>query len=346
MTEFYLKSIDRRWKKEVASAEESIIFLSPYLTSNTANLVLNDANPDITQVYTVFSFQNFSFGSSSIKTFKSLIKARIKLFHIAKLHAKILIVDGRFASIGSQNLTFGGTRNKEASIVLSDRDQVTTLYKLIGTWMAEAIPISEEMVLLAEDFIYPLQNKIQSTTNEVSEAEEEFWYQLELGKLQSRLTEVRQKLEGYFDNAGEVIIEKEVAQYLVRQSAWWLKHPAGYAVRAPRHASNIYGSNRDWRIDFGANSFLVGRAAVRCLRTVKDAIDRIDRGELISYKDIRSRMFHNIWGSVANFEGVEYEGFYSAIEGNDIVFGTQSVDVSDFIECIESLTGINSVFNV
>jgi len=343
MSELYLRSIDRRWKKEIISAKESIILLSPYLTSNTANLVLRNADPEITRVCTVFSFDNFVFGASSIKTLRQLRNLGIPLLHLEKLHAKVLLIDQTFASIGSQNLTFGGTRNKEASITIANSKQLTKLRELIDEWLEDATPITEQMISKAEELLSPLHEKIAPLIIEVDKTEEQYWFELRLEELQKNLPKVRQRLGKFVRTAGSRSVDEKTARYFIRNSAWWLKHPSG-PVRARKHEYNVYGSNPDWKLDFGANTFLVGRAIQRCLNTVEDALERISNGEEVSFWDIRRLMFRNISGAVANYEGYEYEGYYSAIDGNDLVFGTQSIDMSDFVSCVVEITELQSVF--
>lgn len=345
MSNLYLRSIDRRWKKEIALAEDAIIFLSPYLTSNTADLVLRKANPKITRVYTVFAFQNFVSGGSSIRTIRQLKNRGIQLFYLEKLHAKVLIVDSRFASLGSQNLTFGGTRNKEASIVISKTEQIMKLKELVESWLLDAIPISDEMIAKAEELVNALQEKIKPIFIEIADIEKQYWYELKLQEMQRQIPKVRQTLKRYTRSAGVRSIDKETARFFIRNSAYWLRHPSGYAARAPRHQDNVYGSDPDWKIDFGANTFLVGRAIQRCLDTVDMALEKISTGEAITLESERDLMFYNITGAVANYKGFEYEGYYSAIEdGRDMVFGTQSIDIEDFISCVMELTGFESVF--
>lgn len=344
MPELYLKSIDRRWKKEIACAEKSIIFLSPYLTPNTANLVFKNANPKITRLYTVFSFQNFVSGASSIKTLRQLKKNGMQIFHMKKLHAKVLIIDSKFASIGSQNLTFGGTRNREASVAILETKKIDALHKQVRAWIDKSVIISEEMISEAEDLIDSLNKKMQPIINEVTIAEAQYWDDLKLKEMNKKVPGVRGKLRPFRTKNADVSITEEVAKLFIKKSAWWLKHPSGSAVRAPRHQHNVYGSNPDWKIDFGANTFLVGRAIQRCLNTIESALEKISKGELVSYQDIRDRMSLNVRGAIANYDGYEYEGYYSAIEGNDMVFGTQSIDISDFINCAIELTRFDSVF--
>src|SRR5438105_1150845 len=114
-TGFYFRNIVRRWQNEVGRQAERVLVLMPYLTSTTAETVLRGANPEICEIYTVFSAENFAAGSSSIKTIKSLHQKGFSLYHLPNLHAKAVIVSGSFASIGSQNLTVQGARNREAT---------------------------------------------------------------------------------------------------------------------------------------------------------------------------------------------------------------------------------------
>lgn len=345
MSEFYLRSIDRRWKKEIALANEKIVFLSPYLTSNTANLVLQNALPEITRVYTVFSFWNFVSGSSSIKTLKQLRNKGFQLFHLEKLHAKVLIVDNSFASLGSQNLTFGGTKNREATAAILNVEQITRLNELVKYWLTDARPISDEMIAEVEELIKPLQKKIKPVLEETSYIEEEFWYKLKLEEMRKRTSRTRRTLNRFRGTAGHWSIDEETARLFIRKSAWWLRHPSGIAARAPRHQYNVYGSNPDWRIDFGANTFLVGRAIQRCLNTIDDALEKMSVGETVSLEEVHDLMFYNITGAVANYKGYEYEGYYSAIDSDrDMVFGTQSIDIKDFINCMMEVTYFESVF--
>lgn len=57
--------------------------------------------------------------------------------------------------------------------------------------------------------------------------------------------------------------EKAIAESFIRKSAWWLKHYRR-PVRAPKHAKRLYLSDHGWAVDFGGNSFLVGKAIEPC----------------------------------------------------------------------------------
>jgi phosphatidylserine/phosphatidylglycerophosphate/cardiolipin synthase-like enzyme len=104
--------------------DDKLIILSPYLTSKTAEGILRESQVAECEVYTIFSVHNFISGASSLKTLKCLHERECQLYHLPRLHAKIIISPGRFATIGSQNLTRNGVKNKEASVITFDNNEV------------------------------------------------------------------------------------------------------------------------------------------------------------------------------------------------------------------------------
>ena len=112
----YLSSIIKRLARENSQHCESATFISPYLTSKTAEEIITRFEPESSDIYTVFTLENFASGASSINTVSKLMSSGHRVFHIPELHAKMVIAKN-FATIGSQNLTRGGSKNKEASYV-------------------------------------------------------------------------------------------------------------------------------------------------------------------------------------------------------------------------------------
>src|SRR5437588_3030191 len=103
-SEIYLKNAVRRWKRELQNANNGVLVFSPYLTSETAELVLRSTRPERCELYTSFSVENFAAGASSIRTLRLLSDEGFTVFEIASLHAKIVLIRGQCATIGSQNL--------------------------------------------------------------------------------------------------------------------------------------------------------------------------------------------------------------------------------------------------
>ena len=154
--EIYFKNISRRWKKEIDLAEK-IIILSPYITSSTAETVTKDTQGNNCVIYTLFSAELFINQSSSIKTLIKLKKNGFKLYALKDLHAKIVFIPGKFASIGSQNLTTNGTKNKEATVIIKNKTHLEEIERSITEWVKDSYEITleklEEMQKLVKPFL-------------------------------------------------------------------------------------------------------------------------------------------------------------------------------------------------
>lgn len=125
------------------------------------------------------------------------------------------------------------------------------------------------------------------------------------------------------------------ASFIVERAAYWL-HPSRKWVRAPKHTERIVNGSMGYMISFGANSFLVGRAISRCAAEIS-AYYRSGDGTLSRHKMLQSDLSLQVRGSVANYQGHEYPGFYP-IEHEMMVFGTQGILVTEVINSLLMMT--------
>jgi hypothetical protein len=409
-TEFYLRNISRRWQIEVKKLTntDKLIILSPYLTPKTAESILSNSNISECEIYTVFSFHNFVSGASSLKTLKKLYQQGCKLYHLPRLHAKMVIAPGKFATIGSQNLTKNGVNNKESSMITYDQKEINQIQKALDNWLIQRQEINLSMIENIEKKITILRRKLslinREIRKEINDLEDEFWKnQAELIEqerlareaeelrraeeeaeklrqaqlqeqarkaeelrrareeakklIQSQLQEklMKQKEEhwkGMINSARHRVqqlsshgeIDKELAKEFIRESAYWDHPTASRMVHAPRHDKRIYGSPNNWRIDFGANSFLVGHAIWRCQQTILDFIEKAESGSVIPQAELRESLENKVRGAVANHEGDEYEGYYSATDGDFLIFGTQAIKISSFVNLILRKAKLEEIF--
>ena len=152
--EIHLKNVARRWKREANDAYKLIIF-SPYITSATAETVTSEVSSDACEIYTLFSAELFINLSSSIKTLIKLKKSGFLLYSLPSLHAKIVLVPGVFASIGSQNLTTRGARNLEATVLFNEEAAVDEVHVKTKSWILERKEITLMMLMDMEEQIKP-----------------------------------------------------------------------------------------------------------------------------------------------------------------------------------------------
>lgn len=132
----------------------------------------------------------------------------------------------------------------------------------------------------------------------------------------------------------------ELAKDFVRSTAWWHTHSSGQPVRARKHADRVFISSHGWSIEFGANTFLVGKAISRCGEEINKFIEVAVSGDIPEINDLKSRLRLHIRGAVANHDGNEYDGYYP-VEGPDMMFGAQSIDVEDGVNFLIDKSGID-----
>jgi len=377
---YYLKNISRRWQTEIKKVDDKVIILSPYLTSKTAEAVLRGAKVSECEIYTIFSVHNFVSGASSLKTLKHLHQLGCKLYHLPRLHAKIVISPGIFATIGSQNLTRNGVKNKEASVITFDKEEVEKIEKMLNRWFPQRKSITSEMLNELEAKITNLRRKFslinRELRKEINDLEDEIWEnqdeRIENEQLAKEAEELRRVEEAakrlresqlqeeqrqQEEQRKEVVnaartrvqqlsthgeIERQLAEEFIRESAYWDNPKALDLVRAPGHAKRIKGSPNDWRIKFGANSFLVGLAICRCQQTLLEFLEQAESGYVMARPQLREKLELIVQGAVANHEGDEYAGYYSAVSDNFMMFGTQAINICDFVNLILMKSGLNN----
>ena len=141
----FARNFARRVKKEITQNPKGVIILSPFLTSQTAETIVSCADPKTLKIYTTFRAETFAMGGSSITTMRHLFELGCKIFDIPNLHAKTILTRD-FGIVGSQNLTRGGTRNKEISVTVDRQGELEYLHSEITKWSDEARAITSEML--------------------------------------------------------------------------------------------------------------------------------------------------------------------------------------------------------
>ncbi len=143
----------------------------------------------------------------------------------------------------------------------------------------------------------------------------------------------------------EETIPLEVAEKFIRETAWWLTHYSGNPVRAPRHANRIYKSNHGWAVEFGANTFLVGKAIERCRNTLNYYFDKVSKHNIPLKSEMINSLKHSlkqqISGAVANVDDNEYAGY--PIDNDELVFGAQAINVDDAAKFMIRESGIGDL---
>lgn len=123
-------------------------------------------------------------------------------------------------------------------------------------------------------------------------------------------------------------VPHHVAKNIVAGCAWWESHPAG-PVRAPKHADRIEGSEKNWSVEFGANSFLVSAAIYNCCQCIRQWIQQQKaQPTREAWTNLNGNLQRIVRGSVANYRGDPYRDY--GHQGK-LIFGAQAIYVYDFL---------------
>lgn len=144
LVSFQTTKVAEAWRKAALAADKELIVFSPFITSNTAEIVLR--SPAKAEIHTRFDVHNFASGASSLDTLRALDDAGHQIFHIEGLHAKIVLSKGVFVSVGSQNLTKRGTKNLEITALFDGPEASRDVAELVAPWLAKREPVTREMI--------------------------------------------------------------------------------------------------------------------------------------------------------------------------------------------------------
>lgn len=144
---YLARDVYSSWKRCVSKAQTRITVYSPYFDRLLLSLLKNaKLAPALLTVVTDFNPASLLQQSNQLRTIKQLLSKGISVLSLRDLHAKVLLVDDRLVSIGSQNFTSHGRRAKECTAVPLDTLDGSRLVKTLLRWREEAEPIDEELV--------------------------------------------------------------------------------------------------------------------------------------------------------------------------------------------------------
>lgn len=144
----------RAWN--VAAQGESIspLLISPYITSTIARTI---GRRHVASIYTLFDAELFARGASSLSTLEALIKDGHSVYFLPDVHAKVMLFGNQIATVGSQNLTRRGTKNKELTAAFNDNQEILKIRSLTDSWLTLAEPITLAMILAMKQKLPPIR---------------------------------------------------------------------------------------------------------------------------------------------------------------------------------------------
>ena len=367
--QLFVCSIYPNWTKLLRKAQQTRSFVQiyfPYLKGKLALSLLKLVPPDCCEIFTVCSIENFANGASSVQTFRELIESKYLLFHVDGLHAKVVLVRGSYATLGSQNLTPAGTRNREVSVGLPAAEDVKALETAIEKWRRvgrlvdlEEIQDIESVLLPVKEQARRLRARIESAQETVRSAREErirLDQKLRQEALDQKLRKeildqrLRQAIHECTTTIDALIPAGRVSEIMAKEFmsltgvTKWNRH------RRVQHVDGLVKyviDEPDWRFDLSrgtkrTHKFLIERAITECVSLAKRFADDPGADVAEGFLRLTDELRHTVRCSVARPNGVQYEEPYGT-DPDYVWLGNNGVDVDEFVNEILTLTNLGPV---
>lgn len=195
------------WLVKLATSDVNVQATSPYVTRGR---LFKLSDPGNAQLYTDFSALNFASGASSLPVLKKLLNAGVEVFHVDALHAKVVLIDSKSFSIGSQNLTFKGRRNREASFVAGDDTPPDEVIGFFADLKRVAVIVSLEDILEMETQIKPLMTQFKVLKKAADEIDADVKTARQLREQKRREDEARRKALAEAQRLGEQAMRRAI----------------------------------------------------------------------------------------------------------------------------------------
>lgn len=209
-TDFHASDLFEKWKNLVGKAEYSIEIFTPYLDYTINNLLKNIPDRISATIITSIEGDSLFQRGYQLKSLKEAINNGIIVKNLNELHAKILVVDNEFISLGSQNFTNRGRRNKEAGMISETSFKDSKLIATLNYW-------NEESKIISPDLVEELLIYLEENEEEISKIKKKFDQSIEkiISNFNQRELENQITDSSYFNSTyrfaqGEVILTRTI----------------------------------------------------------------------------------------------------------------------------------------
>ncbi len=174
---FNARSMPGRWKKAIAAAGRVAAF-SPYITNSAATEAMEAKGPAC-ELYTVVTFEVYAAGASKIGCLKRLMAAKVRVYHLETLHAKILLIPRKAVTIGSQNMTVGSSGNQESTVIWLDEKAAVEMEKEVESWRKRGKLVTDALVRNLERKLKAFQKQHAAWKKATKKATDDLWAEWE-----------------------------------------------------------------------------------------------------------------------------------------------------------------------
>ena len=344
--EIACKNVAPVWLRSVPKCAGLVRVFSPYITSPLVVESLAVADRKRAEVYTRFDLEAFAAGASSIQALEAILKAGHPLFDVPFLHAKVVIADGVVATVGSQNLTARGTKNREASVVVTDSSEIAALRANTEQWIADASPITAEMIADAKarlPILYRAMRRLQRECMEAQKAilavekrREEITAQYQADMQQAVLQEYWKELQSRLARLDGDRVSRDLCTNVLWRATEWLRK--GEFARSRKDAWRMREGRWGYELPLGENRFLIEFG----LKLVRDALSEMFQPgvprDLCLTQDEILRLRYLLACCVAGHGERRFHS-YPVDENWRMAFGSHYVNLRYTIDAILEFTG-------
>lgn len=157
---YLARDVYQVWKKRIRAAEVSTRVFTPYLDHLLVRLLGNSqlselelsVVTDLSPTSGALDYRNQLLG------IRALLKRGIEVRSLARLHAKVLVCDEGFVTVGSQNFTSYARKSRETTVAPDEDLSSSAFNETLREWFESATPIELEFV---EELLLQLDARIQ-----------------------------------------------------------------------------------------------------------------------------------------------------------------------------------------
>lgn len=137
----------------IDKAEKSIQIFTPYLDFTINKLIENAEDHINVTIITALEGDSLFQRGYQLNALQKAITNGVTVKNLIGLHAKVLLIDNQFVSLGSQNFTNRGRKNKEAGIVSQASFEGSELLSTLKIWESESIDVNLELLEELSSFL-------------------------------------------------------------------------------------------------------------------------------------------------------------------------------------------------
>jgi hypothetical protein len=208
--DFHADDVYLKWNKLIKMCNTSIKIFTPYLDSSIIKLLANSQNKADISIITRIDGDTIFERAYQLNTIRSLLAKGYLVRNCELLHAKVLIVDNEFVSVGSQNFTYQGRKNKETSYISNKSFIDSKFISTLSKWEEQAKIIDIELIDKLLDYFKDHELEVQNLREIISAGVDNIVNEYEEKKISNKINFSSFQYGIYRFAQGEVVLTRTI----------------------------------------------------------------------------------------------------------------------------------------